>query len=49
MTIVRVLSQGLASGEPEKIDFQNIADERRAAFREKIKARYADLINTIPG
>ena len=42
----RILEAGLH--DLEKIDYQNIPDQRRAAFREKVKARYADLITTIP-
>jgi hypothetical protein len=42
----RVLEAGLH--DLDKMDFQNIADERRAAFRDKVKAHYAGLIATIP-
>lgn len=41
----RVLEGGL--NDLEKIDYQDIPDERRAAFRNKVKARYTDLITTI--
>jgi hypothetical protein len=32
----------------EEVDFRNVPDKRRAAFRENVKARYIDLIATIP-
>ena len=43
----RILEAGLR--DLEKIDYQNIPDERRTAFREKVKARYTEFITTIPG
>jgi hypothetical protein len=42
----RVLEAGLF--DLEQIDYPNIPKRRRAAFRRKVKARYADLLRTIP-
>jgi hypothetical protein len=42
----RVLEAGLL--DLEQIDYPNIPKRRRAAFRRKVKARYADLLRTIP-
>ncbi len=44
--LARILEAGLH--DLEKIDYQNIPDERRVALRNKIMARYTDLITTIP-
>ena len=41
----RILEAGLR--DLEKIDYQNIPDERRVTFRKKVTARYTDLITTI--
>jgi hypothetical protein len=40
-----VLEAGLH--DLDEMDYQNIAGERRAAFRDKVKLHYADLIATI--
>ena len=42
----RILEAGLL--DLEQIDYSNIPKRRRAAFRRKVKARYADLLQTIP-
>jgi hypothetical protein len=41
----RVLEAGLR--DLERIDYPNIPKRRRAAFRKKVKAHYADLLRTI--
>jgi hypothetical protein len=40
--------RGAGLHDLEEVDFRNVPDERRAAFRENVKARYIDLIATIP-
>jgi hypothetical protein len=42
----RVLDAGLL--DLEQIDYPSIPKRRRAAFRRKVKARYADLLRAIP-
>jgi hypothetical protein len=42
----RILEAGLL--DLERIDYPNIPKSRRTAFRRKVKARYADLLRTIP-
>jgi len=42
----RILEAGLL--DLEQIDYPNIPKSRRTAFRRKVKARYADLLQTIP-
>ncbi len=42
----RILEAGLL--DLGQIDYPNIPKRRRAAFRRKVKARYADLLRTIP-
>ncbi len=46
----RYLSQVLEAGllDLERIDYPNVPKRRRAAFRRKVKARFADLLRTIP-
>ena len=41
----RILEEGL--NDLDKSDYHDIPDERRAAFRNNVKARYADLITAI--
>jgi hypothetical protein len=40
--LARVLEDGLR--DLEQTDYRTIVDERRTAFRDKVKARYIDLI-----
>jgi hypothetical protein len=42
----RILEAGLL--DFEQIDYPNIPKRRRAAFRRKVKARYASLLRAIP-
>jgi len=42
----RILEAGLL--DLEQMDYPNIPKRRRAAFRRKVKARYADLLLTTP-
>jgi hypothetical protein len=42
----RILKAGLR--DLEKIDYRNIPNRRRAAFLRKVKARYTELLTTIP-
>jgi len=42
----RVLEAGLL--DLERIDYPNVPKRRRTAFRRKVKARFADLLRTIP-
>jgi hypothetical protein len=42
----RILEAGLL--DFEQIDYPNIPNQRRAAFRRKVKARYASLLRAIP-
>ena len=44
--ISRILEAGLH--DLEEIDYRNVPIERRAALREKVKARYTEFITTIP-
>ena len=43
--ISRILEAGLH--DLEEMDYRNVPNERRAALREKVKARYTELITTI--
>ena len=42
------LSRILEADYFEQIDYPNIPKRRRAAFRRKVKARYASLLRAIP-
>jgi len=42
----RILEAGLL--DLEQIDYPNIPKSRRTAFRRKVRARFADLLRTIP-
>jgi hypothetical protein len=44
--LARILERGLR--DLETVDCRHIPSGRRAAFREKVKARYTDLITAIP-